>query len=48
MMVVQYIYRAAFELDQQGRAAAASLLLFLILLVLALVQYWVGRKQEAV
>ncbi len=48
MMVVQYIYRAAFELDQQGRAAAASLVLFVILLSLALVQYIIGRRKEAV
>lgn len=47
MMVVQYIYRAAFELDQQGRASAASLVLFVILLSLALVQYWVGKRKEA-
>jgi alpha-1,4-digalacturonate transport system permease protein len=48
MMVVQYIYRAAFEMDQQGRAAAASLVLFVILLSLALVQYVIGKRQEAV
>lgn len=48
MMVVQYVYRAAFELDQQGRAAAASLVLFVILLSLALVQYILGRRQESV
>lgn len=48
MMVVQYIYRAAFELDQQGRAAAASMVLFIILLSLALVQYLIGKRREAV
>jgi alpha-1,4-digalacturonate transport system permease protein len=47
MMVVQYVYRAAFELDQQGRAAAASLVIFCILLVLTLTQYLLGRKKEA-
>ncbi|MBN2874578.1 MAG: sugar ABC transporter permease [Spirochaetales bacterium] len=47
MMVIQYIYRAAFELDQQGRASAASLVLFVILLVLALVQYRIGKQKEA-
>jgi alpha-1,4-digalacturonate transport system permease protein len=47
MMVVQYIYRAAFELDQFGRAAAASLVLFVIILLLTIVQYLFGRKREA-
>jgi ABC-type sugar transport system permease subunit len=47
-MTVQYIYRAAFELDQQGRAAAASLVLFVLLLSLAVVQYAIGRRKEAV
>lgn len=47
-MTVQYIYRAAFELDQQGRAAAASLVLFVLLLSLAVVQYVIGRRKEAV
>jgi len=46
MMTVQYVYRAAFELDQQGRAAAASLVLFVILLSLALIQYSIGRRKE--
>jgi alpha-1,4-digalacturonate transport system permease protein len=48
MMVVQYIYRAAFELDQFGRAAAASLVLFVIILTLTIVQYIVGRRREAI
>lgn len=47
-MTVQYIYRAAFELDQQGRAAAASLVLFVLLLSLAVVQYVIGHRKEAV
>ncbi len=48
MMVVQYIYRAAFELDQFGRAASASLVLFVILLTLTVFQYVLGRKGEAI
>jgi ABC-type sugar transport system permease subunit len=48
MMVVQYVYRAAFELDQFGRAAAASLVLFVIILTLTIVQYVVGRRREAI
>ncbi len=48
MMVVQYVYRAAFELDQFGRAAAASLVLFVIILTLTIVQYILGRRKEAI
>lgn len=48
MMVVQYVYRAAFELDQFGRAAAASLVLFVIILTLTIVQYVLGRRREAI
>ncbi|MFW5796844.1 MAG: carbohydrate ABC transporter permease, partial [Alkalispirochaeta sp.] len=48
MMVVQYIYRAAFELDQFGRAAAASLVLFVIILNLTILQYVLGRRKEAI
>lgn len=48
MMVVQYIYRAAFELDQAGRAAAASLVLFVIILALTFLQYLLGKRKEAI
>lgn len=48
MMVVQYVYRAAFELDQFGRAAAASLVLFVILLVLTVLQFLIGKRREAI
>ncbi|MFP4205717.1 MAG: carbohydrate ABC transporter permease [Spirochaetaceae bacterium] len=48
MMVVQYVYRAAFELDQFGRAAAASLVLFVIILSLTIAQYILGRRREAI
>jgi len=48
LMMVQYIYRTAFEMDQGGLAAAASLVLFFIILLLTVVQYLLGKKQEAI
>lgn len=46
-MMVQYIYRAGFELDQFGLAAAGSLVLFVIVLSLTALQYVLGRIGEA-
>ncbi len=48
MMIVQYIYRTGFEMNQFGLAAAASLVLFVIIFSLTLLQYWLGRLREAV
>ncbi len=48
LMIVQYIYRTAFELQQQGLAAAASLVLFVIIFSLTVLQYFLGRVREAV
>lgn len=48
LMMVQYIYRAGFELDQFGLAAAGALVLFLIILVLTALQFVMGRLVEAV
>jgi len=48
LMVVQYIYRAAFQLDQFGLAAAASLVLFIVIFVLTILQYLLGRLGEAI
>lgn len=48
LMLVQYIYRAGFELDQLGLAAAAAVVLFSILLVLTLLYLWAGRRREAI
>jgi alpha-1,4-digalacturonate transport system permease protein len=46
LMMVQYIYRAAFELDQFGLAAAGSLVLFLIIFMITLIQYLSGKRRE--
>jgi ABC-type sugar transport system permease subunit len=46
-MVVQFIYRAAFQLDQFGLAAAASLVLFVVIFSLTVLQYFLGRRREA-
>ena len=48
LMVVQYIYRAAFQLDQFGLAAAASLVLFIVIFALTVLQYLMGRFGEAI
>jgi len=48
MMIVQYIYRTGFEMNQFGLASAASLVLFIIIFSLTLLQYWLGRLGEAV
>lgn len=47
LYVVQYIYRTGFEHRQYGMAAAASLVLALVLLVLTLGQLRLGRESEA-
>jgi alpha-1,4-digalacturonate transport system permease protein len=47
LMVVQFIYRAAFQLDQFGLAAAASLVLFMVIFSLTVLQYFLGRRREA-
>jgi alpha-1,4-digalacturonate transport system permease protein len=48
LMIVQYIYRTGFELNQFGLAAAASLVLFVIIFSLTVLQYLLGRLGEAV
>lgn len=48
LMMVQYIYRAAFQMDQFGLAAAASLILFVVLFLLTVVQYLLGKRKEAI
>ena len=47
LMMVQFIYRAAFQLDQFGLAAAASLVLFVVIFSLTVLQYLLGRRREA-
>ncbi len=50
LYIVQYIYRQAFveSPSQYGLAAAASLVLALVLLVLTLAQLFFSRRSEAV
>jgi alpha-1,4-digalacturonate transport system permease protein len=48
LMMVQYIYRAAFQMDQFGLAASASFLLFVIIFLLTVVQYALGKRREAI
>jgi alpha-1,4-digalacturonate transport system permease protein len=47
LFIVQYIYRTAFSNRNFGLAAAASLLLALVLLVLTVGQLRLGRRTEA-
>ncbi len=48
LLIVQYIYRSAFQLDQFGLAAAASLVLFVVIFSLTVTQYLLGRSRESV
>ena len=45
--MVQFIYEAAFRDWQLGFAAAAAQVLFSIMLVTALLQYWAGSRRDA-
>ena len=45
--MVQFIYEAGFRDLQLGFAAAASQVLFALMLVAALAQMWAGRRREA-
>lgn len=45
--VVQFIYEAGFRDWQLGFAAAASQVLFALMLLAALAQLWLGRRQDA-
>ncbi len=47
LYIVQYIYRTAFEFRNYGMAAAASLVLAIVLLILTVGQLMVQRRQEA-
>lgn len=47
LYIVQYIYRTAFEFRNYGMAAAASLVLAIVLLVLTIGQLIFQRRQEA-
>lgn len=47
LYIVQYIYRTVFEFKQYGMAAAASLILAIVLLILTIGQLIFQRRQEA-
>jgi len=47
LYIVQYIYRTAFEFRNYGMAAAASLVLAIVLLILTIGQLIFQRRQEA-
>jgi len=47
LTIVQFIYRAGFDLNQFGLASAASLVLFVIIFSLTVLQYLMGRLGEA-
>ncbi len=47
LYIVQYIYRTAFEFRNYGMAAAASLVLAIVLLILTIGQLMIQRRQEA-
>lgn len=44
LTMVYYLYRQFYELNQYGRAAAAGVLLFLMILGVTLVQIWWSKK----
>jgi len=48
LAIVQYIYRAGFQLNQFGLASAASLLLVTVLGMLTVLQYLMGHLREAI
>lgn len=48
LFMVQYIYRAGFDLNELGLATASSVILFFIILLLTVLQYVMGRMGEAI
>jgi multiple sugar transport system permease protein len=45
MVMVQYIYKQAFQMNKGGLASAASLILFLLIIVLSVLQYQLLRAR---
>ena len=43
-MVVYYLYQQAFQFFQGGYASAIAYALFLAILVITVIQLWVGRR----
>ena len=46
VFIVQYIYQTGFEKRRVGYASAASMVLFAVLLLLGLIQMWLGGKKR--
>jgi len=47
MVMVQYIFRQAFQLNRGGLASAASVILFLLIVILSVLQYQLLRARGA-
>jgi len=47
MVMVQYIYKQAFQMNKGGLGAAAACLLFLLIVILSVLQYQLLRAREA-
>lgn len=47
-LIVNYIYKQAFTRGKMGRACAASIILFFIILMLTLFQSWLNKKRDAI
>ncbi len=45
-LLVQYIYRSGFQNGQIGYASAASMILMVILLIIALIQLWFNNRKS--
>ena len=45
MVMVQYIYKQAFQLNHGGLAAAAAVVLFLLIVVLSVLQFQLLRAR---
>lgn len=48
LLMVNYIYKQAFGNAKMGRGAAASMILFLVILVMTIIQKYIADRQEAV
>jgi len=47
IVMVQYIYKQAFQLNKGGLAAAASVVLFALIIVVSVLQFQLLRAREA-
>lgn len=47
-LIVNYIYEQAFIRGKMGRACAASIILFSIILILTLIQTWLNKHRETI